>query len=201
MDKTEELEQIVNAINATKLSEDQKFDLYEYGSNKRILSDKYRWEIGEHMIKLGTIDKVQRVDRLINTTTSVKINASGKGISGVHSKGYFVRPSDQDVPLPPVNKSYRKKTKVDFSRKILDLYVHNELILTRVTREEILASDIAKQLGIDERNWSTLRETANPVTKANGKTAPYRFRYKQAHVVYSDDPNAVRSRIPQEHKV
>lgn len=197
MDKTEELEQIVNAINATKLSEEQKFDLYEYGTNKRILSDKYRWEIGEHMVKLGTIDKVQRVDRLINTTTSVKVNASGKGISGVHSKGYFVRPSDQDVPLPPENRSYNKKTKVDFCRKTLDFYVKNKLTLERVTREDILASDIAKELGIDAKNWSTLRETANPVKTAGGKTVPYRFRYKESHVVYSDDPKAMRSRTPQ----
>ncbi len=193
MNKLQPLAQIVEAINRCEVSEEQLFDLYRYGSNTLIKSSLTRSQLAKEIsVEIGDpngqhVNRVM-IHRLIETTTKAKLSPKGTSITGGHSLGYFVRPSDQNIPLPPLDPNYKPRKKVGFNKRIFDLYINNKLELQKVTKSQILSCDRVKELGITQKNWSTLRETTNP---------DYRFRYKYAHLVNSDDPNAVRERTPK----
>lgn len=172
-----------------QLEDNQRFDLYEYGVNKLILSDKTRKELYNYLAERGEMKSQQSIYTLIRTTTHLAMTEDGTSISGLHHAGHFVRPVGSDLPLPPETDSYTMRTQKTFNQNFFDLYIGSNLILENVTQEEILVCRQVEELGINPKNWRTLRETA--LLKDGGC---YRKQYKKAYLVFSEDPDAIRVR-------
>ncbi len=183
------LHEFLEKFEDVKLEPNQRFDLYEYGVNKQIASNMTRKELFNFLSERGEMSSQQSIYTLIRTTTHLSLTEDGKSIAGLHRAGHFVRPVDSDLPLPPLTDTYTVRQQKSFNPNFFDLYIGSELILENVTQEEILVCPQVEQLGINPKNWRTLRETA---LLKDGEI--YRKQYKKAYLVFTEDPDAVRTR-------